>query len=356
MAAINHFGAFPFEGLSGVEDDNGQAISSQLPYRERPEYWIDNFQQEREYLGDVPDDILEDVYLKLTFKEAVQLFWTVKKWNISFSFDEYLDTSESESASREVSIDPFNFSVDHIFAQKQTYPYLYSQDPLPLEKETDLIVKRPEFFGNLLLPSSSSYSCNVFVTDKWTRKEDGAVFDVSEVKTIGTLNVNNSFFARGFSIDFFLGQYEGSSYYFNACRNDEFVFYPWKLLFESSVGFLNNSISEPPTNDFYGVLSSVGSIAYLDGAIPTNNYVRLYLPSGKIISKRLYDATQNYNFYSLGPTSFFCPPFNHDIVIRPSEYFEYDAEDGGGPIYDKVPNNGDYSIKKLRDPITLKKL
>jgi hypothetical protein len=352
MAAINHFGAFPFAGFNGVEDDDGQSLANYLPYRERPEYWIDTFQQEREYLGEVPDNILEDVYLKLTFKEAVQLFWTVKKWNISFSFDRYEDTSDDGDFEKEVSFEAIDFSVDHPFAQKT----LFNQPEPLLEKEIDLFSGAGRY-GSFLLPSNSSYMCDVFVTDKAIRKSDGLVMDVSEVKTIGTLNINNAYFALGFSIDFFLGQYEGSSYYFNACRNDEFVFYPWKLLFETSVSFLYATRDEEgdPRN-FYGVLSSVGSIAYLDGAIPTNNYVRLYLPSGKIISKRLYDATQNYNIYSLGPTSFFCPPFNNDIVIKPSEYFEYDAEDGGGPIYDKVPNSGDYSIKKLRDPISLKKL
>lgn len=296
--------------------------------------------------GNSPSDLgiaPTDAYLPLTKERAVFAFWRVKKWEIIYEIGPVninnlvtfnIDVNAEEN---NIILTETNFSFPQTTVSRIVdSPHLFINDteknlvcrsfnPFPANSFTDTIDIAINSSNTLTFPVGGG---------------DPEFNDNSRNTAQESLAIQNPSFLAG--VEFFIN--------FDVGKKDGLFYWPFTIDLFLEIGSANTDgnifdetaevfYQNDPNSSFTGTLPPI--VGYLTTVPRGSN------PSGTLTTYKARIEFQNENDFieldlfditppsPLSNTKFNIDGFN-GITIKPKEYWEYDPNDGGGPIYDST--------------------
>lgn len=290
----------------------------------------------------------QNAYIKLTKSQIAALFWRVKEWSISWKFSA---KSIGNSVITTYPDDGITITQAYSFSYPETEnfgSFRAQHLTIGVVNEKQLVCRGFESPFNGVGRANQFISIQSTETQSFENSNPNEPVDPPETydysrEVVSANNVSLGNFSSFNDLEVFLD--------FDQGKIGDFYYLPLtidyiaeianattdNILFDEEVEVAS---SGDPSYDITGTLPPIGGILT---SVPRGSteeatiseykaYFHMPAPSSEIVEIDLYDATE--------PSALSNTKFNLDgfsgITIKPHEYWPYDPNDGGGPIYDSV--------------------
>jgi hypothetical protein len=329
MASISHFGFLPRE--------------CRYPTQEQANWY-------REQGGGVviPEDLgeaPEQAYLKIPIKDVVKIFWRVKEWELIIPMGSsnivgtltFTDTEGNFSGTESAIVSYPDSTIEELLGSAGRVDINN-----PIENEEELVCNG--FFNFMRFayrPSIEVTSDVVFTSD------DGEEFPSGGITNVDVQVAAGGGFSGGIELGFsfdtiWKGTGSDRTLWWPVILNFGFSIPNQSSVFENDWDGTGNDPHEGqsghippirgylttlpiPENFVFGVYPEEGEEPILSPYI-----LEIHVPDSDVIEVPLYDVTPKSG---ISQTKFNIENFGN-ITIKPKSYFEYNPNDGDGPIYD----------------------